>query len=103
LLGEVMSRLGNEYGAQGKAATFQALEPYLNPSNVQVVPSYRQIANQLQVSIGTVKTLIHRLRKQYSALLREEVARTVSDPADIDEEIHSLCEALVASEGRLRP
>ncbi len=34
---------------------------------------------------------------------REEVARTVSDPAEIEAEIHSLCEALVASEGRLGP
>jgi RNA polymerase sigma-70 factor (ECF subfamily) len=79
------------------------LEPFLDPSNVQVVPSYEQVADQLQVSIGAVKTRIHRLRKQFSAILREEVARTVSDPAEINEEIHSLCEALVASEGRLGP
>jgi hypothetical protein len=45
----------------------------------------------------------HRLRKRYTALLREEVGRTVSDPAEIDEEIHALCEALIASEGRLGP
>jgi DNA-directed RNA polymerase specialized sigma24 family protein len=50
-----------------------------------------------------VKTLIHRLRKRYSTLLREEVSRTVSDSAEIDEEIHALCEALIASEGRLGP
>jgi RNA polymerase sigma-70 factor (ECF subfamily) len=75
----------------------------LDPSYVQVVPSYEQVADQLQVSIGAVKALIHRLRKQFSAILREEVARTVSDPAEINEEIHSLCEALVASEGRLGP
>jgi hypothetical protein len=43
------------------------------------------------------------MRKQFTTLLREEVARTVSDPAEIDAEIHSLCEALVASEGRLGP
>jgi hypothetical protein len=103
LLNEAMVRLGNECAAQGKAATLQALEPFLDPSNVQVVPSYEQVADQLQVSIGAVKTLIHRLRKQFSAILREEVARTVSDPAEINEEIHSLCEALVASEGRLGP
>jgi hypothetical protein len=41
------------------------------------------------------------LRKRYTALLREEVGRTVSDPAEIDEEIHALCEALIATEGRL--
>jgi len=103
LLNEAMVRLGNECAAQGKAATLQALEPFLDPSYVQVVPSYEQVADQLQVSIGAVKTLIHRLRKQFSAILREEVARTVSDPAEINEEIHSLCEALVASEGRLGP
>jgi hypothetical protein len=44
-----------------------------------------------------------RLRKRYTALLREEVGCTVSDPAEIDEEIHALCEALMASEGRLGP
>ena len=103
MLNEAMVRLGNECAAQGKAATLQALEPFLDPSYVQVVPSYEQVADQLQVSIGAVKTLIHRLRKQFSAILREEVARTVSDPAEINEEIHSLCEALVASEGRLGP
>jgi DNA-directed RNA polymerase specialized sigma24 family protein len=45
----------------------------------------------------------HRLRKRYTALLREEVGRTVSDPAEIDEEIQALCEALIATEGRLGP
>jgi len=103
LLDEAMTRLGNEYAAQGKAAIFHALESFLHSSNVQVVPSYEQVADQLQVGTGAVKTLIHRLRKQFAAFLREEVARTVSDPAEIDEEIHSLCEALIASEGRLGP
>ena len=68
-----------------------------------MVPSYEQVADQLQVSIGAVKTLIHRMRKQFTVLLREEVARTVSNPEEIDDEIHSLCEALVAAEGRLGP
>jgi len=53
----------------------------------------------LQVSVGAVKTLIHRLRKQYAVLVREEIERTVSDPGDVDAEIHELCEALVAAEG----
>jgi RNA polymerase sigma factor (sigma-70 family) len=103
LLQETMARLSNQYAAQGKSATLQALEPFLAPGGVQVVPSYEQAADQLQVSIVAVKTLIHRMRKQFTTLLREEVARTVSDPAEIDAEIHSLCEALVASEGRLGP
>ena len=55
----------------------------------------------LGVSAGAAKTTIHRFRKQYAALLRQEVLRTVSDPTDIDEEIRALCEALVVAEGRL--
>jgi RNA polymerase sigma factor (sigma-70 family) len=102
LLQETMGRLGNQYAAHGKSVTLQVLEPFL-ASGVLVVPSYEQAADQLQVSIVAVKTLIHRMRKQFTTLLREEVARTVSDPAEIDAEIHSLCEALVASEGRLGP
>jgi hypothetical protein len=66
-------------------------------------PSYEELATTLGVSAGGVKTLVHRLRKRYSALLREEVARTVSDPGEIDNEIHALCDALIAAEGRMNP
>ena len=55
----------------------------------------------LGVGEAAVKTLIHRLRQQYSVALRCEVARTVSEPAAIDQEIHLLCEALVAAEDHL--
>jgi hypothetical protein len=83
----------------------EALNVFLDSVNSRAPLSYEEVANanRLQVSTGAVKTLIHRLRKRYTALLREEVGRTVSDPAEIDEEIHALCEALVASEGRLAP
>jgi len=54
------------------------------------------VADELKISIGAAKTLIHRLRKQYTALVREEVMRTVSNISDVDAEIHALCEALIA-------
>jgi len=84
-------------------AGFAALLPFLDPTNSKKLPSYEEVADQLQVSLGGVKTLIHRLRKRYSEVLREEVARTVTDPRAVDDEIHALCEALIASEGRLGP
>ena len=74
-----------------------------HPINSKASLSYEQVANALQVSVGSVKTLIHRLRKQYTCLLREEVGRTVSNPAEVDGEIHALCDALIATEGRLGP
>jgi RNA polymerase sigma factor (sigma-70 family) len=101
VLGEALKQLCQEYAKAGKASTFETLKAFLDPSNSIAPPSYDEVANRLQVTTGAVKTMIHRLRKRYTALLREEVGRTVSDPAEIDEEIHALCEALIASEGRL--
>jgi hypothetical protein len=43
------------------------------------------------------------LRKRYTARLREEIGSAGSDPVEIDEQIHALCEALIASEGHLSP
>jgi DNA-directed RNA polymerase specialized sigma24 family protein len=103
LLQESMGRLCAEYARQGKAATLETLQPFLDPLKGPGAPSYEQAADQLQVSVGAVKALIHQARKRHHALLREEVARTVGDPTEVDEEIHALCEALIASEGRLNP
>jgi RNA polymerase sigma factor (sigma-70 family) len=103
LLAETLNRVRQEYANEGKTSIFEALRVFLDPANTRAPPSYDEVADQLQVSTGAVKTLIHRLRKRYTALLREEVGRTVSDPAEVDDEIHALCESLIASEGRLGP
>jgi RNA polymerase sigma factor (sigma-70 family) len=103
LLAEVLNRLHQKYATEGKTSTFEALNVFLDPVSSTTPPSYEEVANRLQVSTGAVKTLIYRLRKQYTTLLREEIGRTVSKPAEIDEEIHALCEALIATEGRLGP
>jgi RNA polymerase sigma factor (sigma-70 family) len=103
LLGEARRRLSLEYAAEGKATTFEALKEFLDPFNTQERPSYEKMANQLKVSIGAVKTLIHRMRKRNTALVREEIVRTVSHPADVEAESRELCEALIAAEGRILP
>ena len=103
VLGEALKRLRQEYATAGKTSTFEALRVFLDPNSSTAPPSYDEVANPLELSTGGVKTLIHRLRKRYTALLKEEVGRTVSDPSEIDEEIHALCEAVIASEGRLGP
>ena len=103
VLEEALKQLRQEYASAGKTSTFEALKAFLDPNNSIAPPSYDEVANQLQVTTGGAKTLIHRLRKRYTSLLREEVGRTVSDPTEVDEEIHALCEALIATEGRLGP
>ena len=103
LLGDAMDRLQQEYATRHQTATVAALKAFLDVGNSKDPPSYEQAASALQISVGAVKTLIHRLRKQYTALVREEIGRTVSNPADIDAEIHELCEALVVAEGWIVP
>jgi RNA polymerase sigma factor (sigma-70 family) len=103
VLEEAMKRLRQQYAASEKTSTLDELAPFLDPTNNRELPSYEEVAAKLRISLSAVKTLIHRLRKQYTGLLREEVGRTVSDALEIDDEIHALCGAIVASEGRLGP
>ena len=67
----------------------------------QAPPSYEQVAKSLGIGVGAAKTLIHRFRKRYGAILRETIASTVSDPAEIEEEVHALCAALAVAQGRI--
>jgi DNA-directed RNA polymerase specialized sigma24 family protein len=100
LLNEAMKGVQTEYAERGKAKTFEVLKGFLPGINAGLV-SYEKAAATLGISEAALNTLIHRLRKQYSIALRREVARTVSEPAAIDDEIHLLFEALVAAEGYL--
>jgi DNA-directed RNA polymerase specialized sigma24 family protein len=101
LLGRTMTLLREEYAAQDKTSTFEMLKAFLDISKAP--PPYEQAADALQVSVASVKTLIHRLRKRFASILREQVGRTVSDPVEVDGEIHALCDALIAAQGRLVP
>jgi DNA-directed RNA polymerase specialized sigma24 family protein len=81
---EAFKKLRQEYATAGKTSTFEALKVFLDSNNSIAPPSCDEVANRLEVNVAEVKTLIHRVLKRYTALLREEVGRTVSDPAEID-------------------
>jgi RNA polymerase sigma factor (sigma-70 family) len=102
LLSEAKRRLRQEYVDTGKTAIFEALKCFVDPINAKTLPSYEEVAEQLDVSVAGVKTLIHRLRKRNTAIVREEIMRTVSDPADVEAESHQLCAALISAEGRIQ-
>jgi RNA polymerase sigma-70 factor (ECF subfamily) len=101
LLGHAVERLRHEYAARREEGRFEVLKAFVGVEEGINLPSYEQVAHSLCVSVGAAKTLIHRFRKQYAVILRQEIGRTVSDPEAIEQEIHALCEALVAAEGRL--
>jgi len=103
LLRRATERLEQEQAVAGKAKTFRALKGFLGRDLDRHAPvTYEQAADALGVSVPNVTSLIHRLRQRHSQLVREEVERTVSDPAEVEAELHGLCEALVQAEGRVR-
>jgi DNA-directed RNA polymerase specialized sigma24 family protein len=103
LLNRAMDSFKEEYEAQGKSAVFDSLKPFLDVGGNQESPAYEVVAEKLKVSLSSAKTLIHRFRKRYAEIVRKTVAETVADPAEVDNEIRALCDALVAAEGRLGP
>jgi RNA polymerase sigma-70 factor (ECF subfamily) len=64
----------------------------LGASRAQV--DYADMADQLGTTAGALKVAAHRLRERYRAILREEVAATVSSASEIDAELGHLIEAL---------
>jgi uncharacterized protein YnzC (UPF0291/DUF896 family) len=100
LLNHAMTVLRQEYVARGKESVFDTLKAFAGIGESRPEASYEEAAKGLDIGVGTVKTLIHRLRRHYLAVVREEVARAVSNPAEIDGEIRALCDALIAAEGR---
>jgi RNA polymerase sigma factor (sigma-70 family) len=101
LLTRATKRLQEECAIAGESARFEILHPFVGVEFGRSPPTYEEVAIALGVRLGTAKTAIHRFRKQYIVLLRQEVSRTVSDPTEIDEEIRALCEALAIAEGRI--
>ena len=90
----VLNELRREWQANGREAEFDELKSCLlglNPSG-----GYAAIAGRLQTSEGAVKTAVHRLRRSFQAALRKDIAETVSDPGDVDDEIRYLVRALGA-------
>jgi RNA polymerase sigma factor (sigma-70 family) len=92
LLEQTAKRLCAEYQRDGKGALFEKLKD-LQPGSHGAV-SYAELARQLGMTEGAVKTAVHRLRKRHSELLREEIAQTVSSPAEINDEIRHLISIL---------
>jgi RNA polymerase sigma-70 factor (ECF subfamily) len=83
-----LRRLEEELRAAGKENLFMQLRPHLQGDR-QGHP-YADIAKGLGLSEGAVKVAAHRLRQRYGELLRDEVARTVGDTAELADELRHL-------------
>jgi len=91
-----LRRLGDECEKRGRRRIFDVLSDCLAAERQDV--SYATFARILSLEETAVKNLVHRLRDRYRRLLREEVAETVWEAKEIDDELRYLCAALAASQ-----
>ena len=91
LLERVIARLREESGAEGKAKLFEQLKPFLMAGKSEA--PYAQAAGALGLSEGAVRVAVHRLRRRYRELLREEIGQTLSEPGQVEEEMRALFSA----------
>ena len=92
LLDGVLDRLSAEYHRGGRGAVFDRLKVVLT-DGPGAVP-YAAVAADLGMTEGAVQVAAHRLRRRYGALLRQQIAATVGDPAEVEDEIRALFSAV---------
>jgi RNA polymerase sigma-70 factor (ECF subfamily) len=88
LLERVVGRLREESVAEGRGGQFEMLKFYLMVGKDDI--PHAEAAAALLLSEGAVRVAIHRLRRRYRELLKQEIAQTLSDPAQADEEMRAL-------------
>jgi RNA polymerase sigma-70 factor (ECF subfamily) len=92
LLDQAMARLRQECVATGKDDLFARVESSLSGQKGEA--SYAEIAAVLKMSEGAIKVSVHRLRRRYGELVRDEIAQTVATPENADEELNYLFSVL---------
>jgi RNA polymerase sigma factor (sigma-70 family) len=92
LLDRTMTRLRQEFAGSGRAQEFERLKGCLTAERGEI--SYAEIAAALGMSESTARVAVHRLRKRFRELFREEIAHTVSSPEEIEEEVRYLMSVL---------
>jgi len=88
LLAKVIERLRAECAADGKAKLFEQLKIFLTAGKGAL--SHADAAKKLGMDETAVRVAVHRLRKRYRQLLRDEISQTLADESQVDEEMRAL-------------
>ena len=91
VLDRVVERLRNEFVQHGRPDHFERLKVFLLGRSDA---PYAALAREMDTSEGALKVAIHRLRKRYRDLFRQEIADTVADPAEVESELRFLADVL---------
>ena len=88
MLTRAIGRLREETRASADGDRLLRLVPFLTGETPH--PTYAQVADELGSSESAVKAAVHRMRRRFGKLVRDEVAQTVGNPIEIDEELRHL-------------
>jgi RNA polymerase sigma factor (sigma-70 family) len=91
MLDRVVDRLRAEFVQHGRLDHFNRLKVFLLD---HAETPYNELAREMGTSEGALKVAVHRLRKRYRDLFRQEIAETLADPADVESELRFLAAAL---------
>jgi DNA-directed RNA polymerase specialized sigma24 family protein len=92
LVERALNGLAGEFAAAGKAEQFETLKPWLL-GEVESL-SQADAARRLGLTEGAAKVAIHRLRKRFRELVKAEIAQTVDDTTQVQDELRYLLEVL---------
>jgi RNA polymerase sigma-70 factor (ECF subfamily) len=92
VLEETMCQVREEFAQSNRLHTFEVLRLHLEAEDDG--PSYAVSAGKLGTTEGTVRVMVHRLRRRYREVLNEVVLRTVGSPGEVDEELRHLLRAV---------
>ncbi len=92
LLDRVLAHLREEYDRKGRGTHFERMRPFLTGD--QERGSYEQLASAMNTTERAARIGVHRFRRRYGQLVREEIAATVAGPAEVEGEIRFLLDAL---------
>lgn len=95
LLESVMQRLRAEHEAAGRLAEYEQLKPCLTAERGGI--NYEALAAALNIQPASARSTVHRLRKRFREVFRDEVAGTVADPADVNDEMQAVIAALASA------
>jgi RNA polymerase sigma factor (sigma-70 family) len=91
LIDRVVEKLREEFVHHGRPDHFERLKVFLLGHSDA---PYAALAREMNTSEGALKVAIHRLRKRYRELFRQEIADTVADPAEVESELRFLAAVL---------
>ena len=87
-----MKRLRAEFATANKPDDFEALKSCLMAAHGAI--DYAAVASRLGLNEGAARVAVHRLRKRFRDVYRDELSQTLADGEDLDGELRHLAAAL---------